>query len=86
MREALNYLVHFPAFIYAVSEYVSISVFASWDGATVGITSCVVALSISALTTGIKKYKAIININRKKHDDILFLAKTWVIYYRSFNF
>ena len=86
MRGALHYLVHFLVFIYAVSGCVSISAFASWDGVTVGITSCVVALSISALTAGIKKYKAIININRKKHDDILFLAKTWVIYYRIFNF
>ena len=42
----------------------------------VGIVSSVVGLKTCAFTAGIKKYKSIIKQKRKKHDNIVLLAKT----------
>ena len=41
----------------------------------VGLKVCTVGLKICAITTRIKKYKAIIEKNRKKHDKIVLLGK-----------
>ena len=51
-----------------------ISAFASSVGISIGITSSAIGLNICAITTGIKKYKAI--IKKKKHDKIVLLAKS----------
>ena len=42
----------------------------------VGIVSSVVGLKTCAVTAGIKKYRSIIKQKRKKHDNIVLLAKT----------
>ena len=55
---------------------VSISAFASLVGITKGITSSAIGLKICAITAAIKKYKSIIKKKKKKHDKIVFLAKS----------
>ena len=70
---ALNYFEHFHIFVSAVSGFVSISSFTSLGGAPASITSSTVGLKIYALAAGIKKY---VNKKRKKHDNIVLLAKT----------
>ena len=48
----LNYFEHFLVFVFAVSDCVSISAFASLVGASLGIANCTVGLkSISQLYT-----------------------------------
>ena len=42
----------------------------------IGITSSAVGLKICAVTVGIKNYKSIIKIKKKKHDKIVLLAKS----------
>ena len=46
-------------------DCVSISVFASLVGISVGIASCAVGLKVWVITTGIKKYNLIIKKKRK---------------------
>ena len=53
----LNYFEHFVVFVSSVSDCISISVFASLAGVSVGIASSVVGLEICAITAGTKKYK-----------------------------
>ena len=55
---------------------VSISAIASLVGITKGITSSAIGLKICAITAAIKKYKSIIKKKKKKHDQIVFLAKS----------
>ena len=45
-------------------------------GIPLGITSSAIGLTICAITAGIKKYKLIIKKNKKKHDEIVLLAKS----------
>ena len=45
-------------------------------GIPVGITSSAIELKILAITAGIKKYKSILKKKKKKHDKIIFLAKS----------
>ena len=52
-------------FFSAVSDCVSIFVFASLVGVPVGIASFAVGLRISAIAAGIKKYKLIIKKEEK---------------------
>ena len=42
----------------------------------IGITSSATGLKICAITAGIKKYKSIIKRKKKKHDKIVWLAKS----------
>ena len=60
-----NYFEHFLVFIYAVSDCVSISAFASIVGVPVGIASSSVGLRICTITAGIKNYKSIIKKKKK---------------------
>ena len=76
MCRTLNYFARFLDFVSAVSSYVSILVFTLLVGAPVGIAISVVGLKDFSLTTGIKKYKSIIKKKRKKHANIVLLAKT----------
>ena len=55
---------------------VSISVFTSVVAITATIRSSSVGLRICTITAGIKKYKSIIKKEKKKHDKIVFSAKT----------
>ena len=50
--------------------------FASLVGIPVGIASSAVRIKICAITVVIKKYKSIINKNKKKHGKIVLLVKT----------
>ena len=63
---------HFSFYFY---WFCSISAFASVIGNPVRITSSLVGLKICVITVRIKKYKSIIVKKRKKHDQIVFLAK-----------
>ena len=45
-------------------------------GIPIGITSSAIGLKICAITSGIKKCKSIIKKNKKKHDQMVFLAKS----------
>ena len=54
---------------------VSNSAFASLVGIPIGITSSAKGLKIYLITAGIKKYKSITKKKKKKHDEIVLLAK-----------
>ena len=45
-------------------------------GILIGITSSEIGLNICAVTAAIKKYKSMIKKKKKKHDKIVFLAKS----------
>ena len=51
-------------------------IFFSSCGILIGITSSEIGLEICAITAGIKKYKPIVKKKKKKHDEIVFLAKS----------
>ena len=59
-----------------ITGCISISAFASLIGIPIGITSSAIGLKICAITAGIKKYKSTIKKIKKKHDIIVFLAKS----------
>ena len=50
----LNYFEHFLVFVFAVSDCVSISAFASLVGASLGIANSTVGLKNCAIITGLK--------------------------------
>ena len=56
-----------------VTDFVSISTFASLACVPVGIASSAAGINIGRVTAGIKKDKSI--IKKKKHDKILLLGK-----------
>ena len=60
---SLNYFEHFILFVSAVIGCFSISAFASLVDGPVGIANSAVGLTIRA---GIRKYKSIIKVKRKK--------------------
>ena len=72
----LNYIEHFLIVASKITECISISAFSSLIGIPLGITSFATGLKICAITAEIKKYKSIINKNKKKHDKIVLLAKS----------
>ena len=63
MFRSLNYFEHFILFVSAVIGCFSISAFASLVDVPVGIANSAVGLTIRA---GIRKYKSIIKVKRKK--------------------
>ena len=63
----LNYIEHF---------LILASTFASLIGIPIEIASSTVTLKTCAIITGIKKYKPMIKKKKKKHDKIVFLAKS----------
>ena len=69
----LNYVEHFLILASAVTEYISISTFASLLGISIGITNSAIGLKICRIAAGIKKYKSMIK-KKKKHDKIVLLA------------
>ena len=60
----------------AVTEYVSISAFASLVGILIDNASSTVGLKICARTAGIEKCQSIFKKKKKKLDKIVLLAKT----------
>ena len=72
----LNYIEHSLIIIFRIAGCVSISAFASLVVIPIGITSSAIRLKVCVITTGIKKYKSISKKKRKKHNKMLFLAKS----------
>ena len=72
----MNYIEHLLTVTSRVTEWNSISVFASLVGIPKGITNSAVGLKICAITTGIKSYKSIIKKKKRKHDKIVLLEKS----------
>ena len=72
----LNYIGHFLTLTFAVTGYISISDFASLVAIPTQIMSSTIGFSIFAITVRIKKYKPIFKKKKKKHDEIVLLAKT----------
>ena len=73
---ALSYTEHFLILASKITKCISISAFASLIHIPIGITGSAIGLKICAITAEIKKYKSIIKKKRKKHDKIVFLAKS----------
>ena len=71
-----HYIDHLLIAISTIAGYVSISPFAFLVGIPIGITSSAIGSKICAITTGIKKFKAIIKKNKKKHKKTVSLAKS----------
>ena len=72
----LNYIEHSLIIIFRIAGCVSISAFASLVVIPIGITSSAIRLKVCVITAGIKKYKSISKKKRKKHNKMLFLAKS----------
>ena len=72
----LNYIEHFLILASTITEYISISAFASYIGISVGITSSAIGLKICAIAAKIKKCKSIIMKKIKKHDKIVLRVKS----------
>ena len=71
--KTLNYIEYFRILASKIIGYISISAFSSLIGVPIGITSSATEFKICAITTGIK---SIITNKKKKHDKIVFLAKS----------
>ena len=61
----MNYIEHLLIFISSITEYVSISVFASLVGISIRIASSAIGVNICVVTAGIKKYKS---MNKKREE------------------
>ena len=72
----LNYIECVFILVFTVSKCISISPFASLVDIPMGFMSSTFGLSICAIIARIKKYKSIIKKKKKKHDEIVLLAKT----------
>ena len=73
----LNYIKHFLILASAITGCISISAFASLFGMAIGRTSSAVGLKyLWNSCRNIKKYKSLIKKKKKKHDKIVFLAKS----------
>ena len=71
-----NYIELLLILIFTVTGCISILPSASLVGFSIGITSCAIGLKFCVITAGIKKYKSIIKKKKKKHNEILSLAKS----------
>ena len=72
----LNYIEHFLILASSIAGCISISAFASLIGLSIQIRSPAIGLRFCAITAWITKYKSIIKKKKKKHDQIVFLAKS----------
>ena len=71
----LNYIRH--VFLAStITGCILISAFDYLFGIPIGITSSAIGLKICGIAAGIKQLKLIIKKNKKKHDKIVFLAKS----------
>ena len=73
---AINYIEHFLTLASVVTEWISISGFASILNMSLGITILAIGLKICAVTAWIKKYKSIIKKQKKNYDKIVLLVKS----------
>ena len=73
---SLNNIEHFLILASAVTEVTWVSAFAALLCMSIGITIFAIRLKICAITSGIRKHKSIIRRKKKKHDEIVLLAKT----------
>ena len=74
--KTLNYIENFLILASTITGCISISAFASLLGIPIRTTISAIALKISPIAAGIKKYKSIIKKKKKKHDKIVLLAKS----------
>ena len=72
----LSYIEHLFILISTVTWYISIAGAASLVDISMGVTTYAIGLKLCVILVGIKKYKTIIMKKKKKHDEILSLAKT----------
>ena len=72
----MNYIEHLLVLVSIVPECVLISAFAPLVAVLVGITNSAIRLKFFVITARIKKYKSIIKKKKKKHDQIVLLAKS----------
>ena len=72
----LNYIENFLILASTFTGCISISAFASLFGIPIGITNSAIGFQICAIAARIQKYKSIIKKKKKKHDKIVFLAKS----------
>ena len=79
---ALSYIEHLLILAFEVTEFVSISLFASLVGIPIGIAISGAGLNICGITAGIKKYRSIIKNKRKKHDKKLYTIE--VLIFKAF--
>ena len=88
----LNYIDNSLIAISIITRRVSISALASLIGNPIRITCSVIGLKICLITTGIKKYKSIIKLKKKKHDKVILKKfKIWkkrsnALINKSFNY
>ena len=66
----------FLILVSAVTGYISSSAFASLLDILMGIKIFAIGLKIYTITAEIKKYNSIITKKKKKHDQIVLIAKT----------
>ena len=71
-----NYIDHLLIVISTITGCVSISGFTSLSGIPIAITSSAIGLKICAITAGTKRSKSITKKEKKKHDQIVLLAKS----------
>ena len=72
--KTLDYIEHLLIIVCTVTECVSISAFVSLVSIAAGVASFVITRKTSIISAGIVKHKSI--IKKKKHNEILLLAKT----------
>ena len=72
----MNYIDHWLIVISTIAGCISISLFASLVSIWIGITNSAIGLKICVITLGIKKYNSINKKNKKKHNEIILLAKS----------
>ena len=71
-----NYIEHFLILASTITGCISISAFASLIGIPIGITISTIGLNICEITAEIKNCRSVIKTKKKKHDKIVFLAKS----------
>ena len=72
----LSYIEYLFILISTVTWYISIAGAASLVDISMGATTYAIGLKLCVTLAGIKKYKTIIVKKKKKHDEILSLAKS----------
>ena len=72
----LNYIEHSLFVISTITGCVSISLFVSLVGISIGITSCAIGLKLSVITAELKNYKSIIMKRKNKHGKIVLLLQS----------
>ena len=72
----LSYTEHFLILVFAVTVSIFIFAFPSLTNIFKEIMSPAIWLNICAIIARIKNYKAIMKKKKKKHDEVVLLAKT----------